>query len=571
MARAKGKHENPPKKAAPKAKSAQKAKPVKKAEPAQKAETRTKRNTKRNSGGSKKNILIAAVLILVLIVAAGFVGGVVVGKTAAIHPNMVLNGISVGGMTVDEAEAALDAGGWEAQEGSKVSVTLPGEYEFEVTSAEAGLDMNCREAAEAAYRFGHSGNPVSDLFAYFKCIGGKVTTGDILSAANEDGIKAKLDGVLAKYNDFLDKGYMLDTENECMKMVKGSENISIDSDELCTKIIDVFTNGGSSLEYTVSITSADKPDFDKIHDEVFSEAVSAEYDRETGKASKSSTGIDFDVDKAEKLWADAEPGDLVAIPLDVVNPKYTTEQLDSMLFADKLGSQTTDYSSSASGRATNVELAASKINGVILNPGEVFSYNDVVGQRTAAAGFKSAAAYAGGKVVQEIGGGICQVSSTLYCAALYANLEITARDCHHFAVGYLPAGLDATVSWGGPEFKFKNSRDLPIKVVAKCSGGKLTVEIWGSDIDGSYVEMSYSSSKGTNGTSATTYRLVYDKDGKLISRTHEADSFYHFHTADPTPTPAPSANPTPTPSPSTAPTPDPTPEPETPPEETTEN
>lgn len=538
MAKPKGKHEKTEKNTASKAKS-----------------------SKKSAGGSKKKIILTAALVLILIVAAGIIGGIIVGRSSVIHPNMVLNGISVGGMTVDEAQSALDAGGWEAQEGASVSVTLPGGYGFEVTSTEAGLDMNCREAAEAAYRFGHSGNPVSDLFAYFKCIGGKVTTGDILSAASEDGILAKLDRVFEEYNDFLDKGYMLDTENERMIMVKGSEKISIGADELCAEIMDVFNEGGRSLEYTVSITSADKPDFDKIHKAVFSEAVSAEYDRETGKASESSTGIDFDVENAAKLWDAAAPGDTVKVPLKVVLPKYTTEKLNSMLFADKLGSQTTDYSSSAYGRKTNVELAAAKINGVILNPGDEFSYNKVVGQRTAAAGFKAAAAYSGGKVVQEIGGGICQVSSTLYCAALYANLEITARDCHHFAVGYLPAGLDATVSWGGPEFKFKNCRDLPVKVVAKCSGGKLTVEIWGSDIDGSYVEMSYSSSTGANGVSATTYRLVYDKDGKLISRTHEANSFYHFHTEDPEPTPTPSPSPTPTPTPTPVPTPEPEPTP----------
>jgi vancomycin resistance protein YoaR len=113
----------------------------------------------------------------------------------------------------------------------------------------------------------------------------------------------------------------------------------------------------------------------------------------------------------------------------------------------------------------NIALAAKKIDGVILNPGEEFSYNGTVGQRTESAGFKKAGAYANGKVVQELGGGICQVSSTLYCAVLYANLEITDRTCHYFPVDYLPSGLDATVSWKSPDFKFKNNRDYPIKLV----------------------------------------------------------------------------------------------------------
>lgn len=135
--------------------------------------------------------------------------------------------------------------------------------------------------------------------------------------------------------------------------------------------------------------------------------LDAKYDPETQKATESRAGIEFDAKKARELWDKAENGATVKIPLAVTQPKYTQEQLDKMLFADKLGSQTTGYASSNSNRATNVELSAKKINGYILAPGETFSYNTVVGKRTAEAGFKSAGAYAGGKVVQEIGGGIC--------------------------------------------------------------------------------------------------------------------------------------------------------------------
>ena len=280
--------------------------------------------------------------------------------------------------------------------------------------------------------------------------------------------------------------------------------------------------------------------------------VEPKYDAETKKATESAVGIDFDVEAAQKLWNDAAPGDTVTVPLTVTKPKHSSEELNKMLFRDKLGAQTTVYRSSAAGRATNVELSAAKINGVVLNPGEVFDYNAVVGKRTAEAGFKVAGAYAGGKVVQEVGGGICQTSSTLYCAALFANLEITQRDCHMFAVGYVPWGMDATVSWGGPEFRFKNNRDYPIKIVAKTENRELTIEIWGTDVDGSYVEMTNSvstvySSKYPSvavGTKAITYRNVYDKDGKLLSRTKEDVSVYNYHPEDiKWPSPSPSATP----------------------------
>ena len=133
-----------------------------------------------------------------------------------------------------------------------------------------------------------------------------------------------------------------------------------------------------------------------------------------------------------------------------------------------------------------------------------------------------------------------------------------ARDEHGFAVSYVPWGMDATVSWGGPEFKFKNNREFPIKIVTKCENRQLTIEIWGTDTDGSYVKMDYSAwtvydttyPSVAIGTKAVTYRCVYDKDGNLISRNKEANSYYHYHPENiqwPTPsqTPAPAESPAP--------------------------
>lgn len=500
----------------------------------------------------KKNAVLAVALVLVLVAALALVGAVVVGKTSVIHPNMVLNGVDVGGMTVDKAEKALSDAGWEAQGDSEVSVTLPGDFKITVNSEEAGLKLTSREAAEAAYAYGHSGNLINDLKAYFKCITGKVGSADVLATANAEGVRAKVDAALKEYDEFLKQGYRVDTENAKLELIKGGESVRVDAEELCSLIVKAFDDKTYKASYTAKVDDAESVDFNKIHDEIYAEMVEPKYDPETKKATESAVGIDFDVEQALKLWNDAAPGDTVTVPLTVTKPKHSSEELNKMLFRDKLGAQTTVYRSSAAGRATNVELSAAKINGVVLNPGEVFDYNAVVGKRTAEAGFKVAGAYAGGKVVQEVGGGICQTSSTLYCAALFANLEITQRDCHMFAVGYVPWGMDATVSWGGPEFRFKNNRDYPIKIVAKTENRELTIEIWGTDVDGSYVEMTNSvstvySSKYPSvavGTKAITYRNVYDKDGKLLSRTKEDVSVYNYHPEDiKWPSPSPSATP----------------------------
>ena len=522
---------------------------------APKKEKKTEHAKKKKSSGGAGKALLVIIIAVVICAAAAFGGGYLAGHSDRIHPNMTLDGVSIGGMTAAEAEAALKNSGWSCDAGS-VEVTLPGEYKFTVTAAEAGLELSCAEAAQAAYDYGHSGSIINDLVCYFKCIAGAVTQGDIMKEANTADIKAAVDKALADYNERMGAGYELDTDNAVLKMVKGADTTDVDADKLCGMIVSAFADGSGSVSYEAEVTESAEPDFDKLHEELCAEVLDSSYDPETQKATESRVGIEFDAAEAKKLWEDAENGDTVKIPLTVTQPKYTQEQLEKMLFADKLGSMTTGYSSSTENRATNVELSAKKINGYILAPGETFSYNTVVGKRTAEAGFKSAGAYAGGKVVQEIGGGICQTSSTLYCAALYANLEIVTRWEHGFSVSYVPWGMDATVSWGGPEFRFKNNREFPIKIVTKCENRQLTIEIWGTDVDGSYVKMDYSAwtvydktyPSVAVGTGAVTYRCVYDKNDKLISRTKEADSYYSYHPENiqwPTPSPTPAPTPTP--------------------------
>lgn len=523
-----------------------------------KAQNAEKPAEKKKSGG--KNAILIVALVLVLIAASAVAGGVLVGKTDTIHPNVTLGGVNIGGMSVEEASAALDKSGWDADDDRTVTVKLPAGHSFSVSARDAGLSKNSAEAAQAAYDYGHSGDIFSDLAAYLKCCAGKADQTEIFSKVNEKALREKIGEALSELDEILSRGYSVDTEAGTLKLIKGADKVVVDGDSIYTMVLDAFSQGKSEVEYKIKTEAEAEPaDFDKIHEEIFAEAVSAEYDPETQKATASVVGVDFDVDKAQKVWNAAEIGELVSIELTITQPKYTTEQLDEMLFADVLGEQTTAYRSSGSNRVTNVQLAADKINGVILNPGEEFSYNDVVGKRTKEAGFKPAGAYAGGQVVQEYGGGICQVSSTLYCACLYANLKISARDNHCFAVGYVPDGLDATVSWGGPEYKFVNNRDLPIKIVCTYTDDKtITVKILGSDVDGSYVKMETSSGYRYHseypdvaiGSYTYSYRCVYDKDGNLLSRNKEAYSVYNFHEEDiKLPEPSPSVEPSTTPAP----------------------
>ena len=231
------------------------------------------------------------------------------------------------------------------------------------------------------------------------------------------------------------------------------------------------------------------------------------------------------------------------IPLKITLPEKTLADLGEEAFPDELATYSTRYDPTNRNRSNNLEISAEKINGTIVMPGETFSYNQVVGERTIAEGYKEAGAYAGGRVVQDVGGGICQTSSTLYNAVLLANLEIVDRSNHQFLTSYVPAGRDATVAWGAIDFQFKNTREYPIKIEASVENGVCTMSIYGINEETEYevviqpVVLSYIpystiyeddptleegeevvEQSGYTGCTSETYRII-KLNGEVISKT----------------------------------------------------
>ena len=271
----------------------------------------------------------------------------------------------------------------------------------------------------------------------------------------------------------------------------------------------------------------------------------------------------------------ADRQDTYTIPLKVVKADVTVKDLPQEAFPDELATYSTTYASSNYNRSQNIAIAARTVNGTVLMPGETFSYNETLGQRTTAKGYREAGAYVNGQVSSEVGGGICQVSSTLYNAALLSNLEIVTRTNHSFEPSYVPAGQDATVSWRSPDFQFKNNREYPIRLVATAGSGRITFTIYGVKSPNDY-EVKIQSSKtgsipfsttyendpslpvgttkvkqsGSNGCRSVTYKILY-KDGQEVSRTLINSDTYNPHNqvilkgTQPVaaPTPAPSSEP----------------------------
>jgi vancomycin resistance protein YoaR len=343
------------------------------------------------------------------------------------------------------------------------------------------------------------------------------------------------DGIAAMNGSLRKPVYTLDQKSERLVLLKGAGGIELDTPALYEAVTAALRGGQKELRFDKLQHELGAPSFEQIWQEVAIEPQNAGYS-ESFEVIPEVVGVSFDPAQALELWKAAGIGEQVIVPLTITQPDYTAEQLKALLFRDLLGAQMTYYSGSTAERVNNIRLAAGKLDGMILLPGESFSYNEAVGKRTEEAGFQYADAYSDGQVVPELGGGICQVSSTLYSAALYSRLKILSRTNHYFKVGYLDYGMDATVSWGGPDYRFKNTRDYPVKLNVYYDDHSVTIEFWGTNVDGSHVSPWTTSNEVYDeqwgcliGYSVTVIRNILDADDNLITQIQEPTGIYHLH------------------------------------------
>ncbi len=495
-------------------------------------------------------IPIAVLLtVMVIALAVGFTYASRVARLDTIYPNVTVNGVAVGGMTMEEAAAAL---GEPADKYSNAAVTVdfPTGDSVTVTAQDLGLHpADGAAVARQAYAYGRGGSMLSNLRTYLACKS-EATNMAVRSTEtqtiDEAAIAAKLTPVAEQVDRALSVVQAEIREDE-ITVVKNPGTARVDVAALSAAVREAFeAEKYDPIVYQVPEAADGQTqgtDVDallrELYERVYVQPVDAQYDQATGGTTQGVQGVRFDMDEAKRLWDRAATGETVTIPLIREDPAVTAEQLEGKLFADVLSEKSTTLAGSTSARINNITLAAAAMNGVVLQPGQEFDYNACLGQRTEAKGYQSAGAFSGGQHVMSIGGGICQGSSTLYYCALKANLTITVRWCHQFLVGYLPRGMDATVSWGWPDFKFVNSRNYPIKIEAWVSGGYLTVRILGTDEDGTYVEITNETWEDASHYYAQTYRNVYDRNGNLLTSNKEAYSTYDKEEALATPTPAP--------------------------------
>lgn len=490
---------------------------------------------------SKKKIitiLICAIILVVAIFASTGFALFNINNTKIIS-NISIEGIEVGGLTKKEAEQKILEKIEKNVEQNIMVKTNDFEYQFQLSQIEAKYDTN--KAIEDAYSIGRDGNIFKNNLEIFKR---KIKNKNIEVGIdyNQELLDNIINEIAVKIPGAVEKpSYCI--EDKKLTITKGKAGNTINKEKFKEEVIKrlELEKQNEPIELEIINVEPEAIDIDKIYSEVHKEAKNAYYTKDPFQVYPHVDGVDFDLEAAREMLK--EDKEEYVIDLKITTPEITTNRIGSEAFPDLLSTFSTKYDASNTPRTTNLKLAMNKLNGVVVSPGETFSYNKTLGKRTAGAGYREAGGFAGGRVVQTLAGGICQISSTLYDAVVYANLEIVERHNHMFLAGYVGAGKDATVVYGAYDFKFKNTRKYPIMLKTSIGSGVARIDVFGIKEDVEYeVEisskiLSYTPFKvvrendsslapgkervaqnGMNGCKSITYKIL-KLNGKEVSRT----------------------------------------------------
>ncbi len=489
---------------------------------------------------SKKLITIAIVVGILIFISIIF--SILNMGNSKIYKNISIQGINVSGKEKNDAEKEIkDLYEKKRDEGI---VLNHNDLQLNISYDQLNIFPDFDKSSKEAYEIGRKGNIITNNYSilFTNFIKRNI---EINFNINEKKLDECVKDVESKLPDLKIEGSYYIEGNELI-ISKGKAGVVAETDKLKQLIIDNIKDvKNTNNEITIPVKEVQPKDIniEQIVQEIKKEPKDAYLSENPLEIHADENGIDIGISIEEAKEILSEDKEEYSIPLNITPASTKVADLGEKAFTDLLATYTTNYDSSNVNRDNNLVLAASKLNGTIVNPEEEFSYNKTIGKRTIENGFKEAKAYAGGEVVLDVGGGICQLSSTLYNSVLLANLEVTDRHNHYFKTSYVPEGQDATVSWGSLDFKFKNNRKYPIKIEAKVGEGVATINIYGIKQDDDYLvkveskvtniikckteyKNDYTLEKGTevtvqngeNGCTSETYKSLI-KNGVVISKT----------------------------------------------------
>ncbi len=405
-----------------------------------------------------------------------------------------IRNIDVSELTLDEAREKINAS-VNSELVPEIELHYGEEYKITLSPEQIEYKYNVEEALLKGYDIGRSGNIFVNNYTllltpfFEKNININYMYNEEFLNNFIDDINSKMPGIVVEPNYYIEEDELI--------ISKGKDGIQIDKEKLKGMILESISSRDINevvkedykqiIDIPVVDVKSASIDIDKIYSEIRREPQDAYYETEPYKIYADVDGIDFNIsiDEAKNIIA-SEDKDEYTIPLKITKAGKTINDLGTEAFPYLISEFSTKYDASNKNRSTNLAIAAEKINGKVLMPGEEFSFNKVVGKRTVEDGYRDAKIYADGGVVDGLAGGICQISSTLYNAVLLANLEIVERRNHSYTTSYVAAGRDATVVYGAIDFRFRNSRSYPIKIEASVKNGIAEFKMHGMPEENEY-------------------------------------------------------------------------------------
>lgn len=478
----------------------------------------TKKDKKKNSKDNKsekkgtrkvKKIIISVIIVMLVALIFSTVFALTNINNEKIISGVTIKGVEVSGLTKEEAIAKL-----ETVYSEKINNNIMLQYEeleSELNPTLMEVNYDIEKAVNEAYSLGRDGNIFTNNYNILGTLIAKRDY-DVNMTMNEETTKQTINDIGSNLPGIMiESSYSV--EDDELIITRGKEGVVISTDTLLSEVKEMLNDIHETeniIEIPVETKTPQEIDVDKIHSEVYQEPQDAYYTKDPFTVYPEVEGIDFDVEKAKEMIA-AEVKDEYVIDLIITKPEVTIEDIGTEAFPNRLSTFSTRYDASDKDRTTNLVLACKKLNGKVIMPGETFSYNAALGPRTYAAGYRNGKIYENGQVIDGLGGGICQISSTLYNAALMSDMEIVERRNHQFVTSYVDKGRDATVVYGLTDFRFKNTRTYPVRLVASAKGGVATVSVYGIK----EADREYTYSFRTDVISTIPYTTKYVEDSSL--------------------------------------------------------
>ena len=441
-----------------------------------------KQSAPKRSNGSAFLIVLSCILLVALIGGAVWI---MFSDHWFTMPDVTVAGINLNGITRHDAKELLQQRIPETYGTKTMTVTVQ-DTTLELPAEAAQIEVNIDRAINYAYR--QTGE--FDLTPFINI--------------NEAALQRLLDEFGATYNTELEEttykveGKLPDLshgeaeEGQTLVVTIGKPEMGLDTNLLRQDIMDSYSRCVFTVDGHFTELAPEFPTPQQLYDANLTEPIDAVMDMTTFEISREKFGYSVNTEEAAKLLEGIGYGESVRIPFAKIAPKATYDSLYATLFRDILGECSTPYSGGDNNsRNTNLRLCCEKIDGIVLLPGEVFSFNQTLGERTKENGWKPAPSYVNGLTVDTYGGGICQGSTTLYNCVLQADFKLVECYPHGYISSYVDPGLDASVNWPTADFRFENTSNWPIKIEAYRKNGKMTMRIYGTDEKDYYVKMTY--------------------------------------------------------------------------------